>query len=68
MDWEKFFKEHKDYTVMAGFYENRRDFSLEDLYQAFKARLRQELMVDVHGVSNYGLLVERHDGDNCLDK
>ena len=32
--------------VMAGFYENRRDFSLEDLYLAFKARLQQEIMVD----------------------
>lgn len=61
MDWEKFFKEHEDYTVAAGFYENRRDFSLEDLYQAFKARLMAEVLTDTHGTSNYGVLVNRPD-------
>lgn len=63
MDWEKFFKEHEDYTVRAGYYKNSRTFSLEELYQAFKARLQQELMVDVPGTSHYGLLQDRHSGD-----
>jgi len=48
MEWEAFFKEHEDYTVASGFYENRRHFTLEQLYQAFKARL----------------LAEQPDGDN----
>lgn len=42
VDWAAFFKEHEDYTVAAGFYENRRDFSVEQLYQAFKARMKFE--------------------------
>lgn len=63
MDWEKFFRDHEDYYVDAHFYENERKFTLEDLYQAFKARMQQELMVDVHGVSHYGLIVDRSSGD-----
>ena len=63
MDWDKFFKEHKDYTVLSSFYENRRDFSLEELYQAFKERIKAEMVVDVHGTSHYGVLINRFDGD-----
>ena len=55
-NWEEFFERHRDYTVMAGFYECRRDFSLEELYQAFKARLQAELKA-----SGFGLLVDRQD-------
>jgi hypothetical protein len=33
--------------------------SVEELYQNFKARLIADLMVDVHGTSHYGNLVER---------
>ena len=42
VDWAEFFKRHEDYTVLASFYECRRDFSLEELYQMFKARLEHE--------------------------
>lgn len=31
--------------------------TFEDLYQAIKARLVAELLVDVHGVANFGRLV-----------
>lgn len=41
-DWEDFFKRHKDYVIHASYYESRSDFSLEDMYQAFKARMQQE--------------------------
>ena len=57
-EWGEFFDEHADYTVASGFYENRRHFSLEQLYQAFKARLMHEVMVDAHGLSHYGCLVD----------
>lgn len=43
-DWQDFFEKHRDYTVQASFYECRRDFSMEDLYQAFKSRLLTELV------------------------
>lgn len=42
MDWQKFFEEHKDYQVETYFYENRNSFSLEEMYQAFKARYEAE--------------------------
>jgi hypothetical protein len=42
VDWATFFSEHEDYHVEAYFYENRRPFTLEELYQAFKARLNFE--------------------------
>ena len=41
-EWEEFFEKHRDYTIQAGFFECRRDFSMEELYQAFKARLVAE--------------------------
>lgn len=33
----------------------------EDLYQAIKARLVAELLVDVHGAPNYGRLFTKED-------
>ena len=33
----------------------------EAMYQQFKKRLMRELLVDVHGVSNYGRLVSQED-------
>lgn len=48
-DWSEFFERHRDYTVMAGFYECRRDFSLEELYQAFKARMEYEQKMEAYG-------------------
>lgn len=52
IDWADFFERHRDYTVMAGFYECRLDFSLEELYQAFKARLAHEQKMDSYGDRN----------------
>lgn len=40
--WQEFFDEHADYYVGTFFYDNRGSFSLEELYQAFKARLEAE--------------------------
>lgn len=41
-DWAGFFKDHEDYVIRVGFYENHRNFTMEELYQAFKARLEHE--------------------------
>lgn len=41
-DWIKFFKDHQDYTVRSSYYECSNAFTLEELYQAFKARLEAE--------------------------
>jgi hypothetical protein len=46
MEWEAFFREHKDYVVETYFYECRGSFSLEDLYCAFKARMEYERQMD----------------------
>ena len=51
MDWEIFFKELKDCLVatytfqerMSNYYKNREGLIIEELYQAFKARLIKEL-------------------------
>jgi hypothetical protein len=32
--------------------------SFEELYQAMKERLKKELLVDAHGLSNYGRLID----------
>lgn len=42
VDWAGFFKRHEDYVVDARYYENRNPFTLEELYQAFKARMQFE--------------------------
>lgn len=41
-DWRDFFDTHKDYLFEGRFYECARAISLEELYQAFKARLEHE--------------------------
>lgn len=33
--------------------------TMEELYQAFRARLLSEIVADVHGVQHYGVLIER---------
>jgi hypothetical protein len=45
-DWEEFFKRFGDWRVMLGFYEMRESVSVEEMYQAFKARLRAEEQSD----------------------
>lgn len=42
VDWATFFSEHEDYRVEMHFHETRRSFTMEELYQAFKARMRFE--------------------------
>jgi len=41
-DWTDFFGDFEDYSVEAFFYESRQTLSLEELYQAFKARYEAE--------------------------
>ena len=41
-DYEEFFNTIRGYSISAIFYENRYDFEIEDLYQAFKARYEAE--------------------------
>ncbi|HLF13221.1 MAG TPA: hypothetical protein VJA26_18630 [Gammaproteobacteria bacterium] len=49
----EFFQVHGEWCVSGG------TLTVEQLYQAFKARLIYELMVDTHGAPNYGVLVPR---------
>lgn len=42
MEWEKFFEQMDEYELKAIFYECSRNFTVEDLYQAFKARMLAE--------------------------
>lgn len=41
-DWEMFFARWGEWRVMLGFYEMRESVSVEELYQAFKARASAE--------------------------
>lgn len=41
-DWAKFFEDFEDYHIDARYYENRQPFTVEQLYQAFKARMKFE--------------------------
>lgn len=45
-DWAEFFKDHQDYRVETYFYECRGNFTLEELYQAFRARLEHDNKMD----------------------
>jgi hypothetical protein len=58
--WEYFFRENATDALTT---EHGHSVGIEDLYRAFKERLIHELMVDVHGTSHYGRLLEkRNDG------
>lgn len=41
-NWDSFFSAHADYRLRVQFYGVERDFTLEELYQALKARLEAE--------------------------
>ena len=56
-DYEEFFKSMEDYRIETRFYENGGSFEIEELYQAFKARLIDELKVS--GGSNQGVVYGR---------
>jgi hypothetical protein len=55
-DYEKFFSRMADYTIESRFYENGESFQVEELYEAFKARLIHELVVDHPSFNVFGLL------------
>lgn len=40
--WWEFFDKNEDFVLKVRYYENSREFTLEELYQAFKARLAEE--------------------------
>lgn len=46
MSQEEFFRRYGEYVVPAKFYESRAEFTVEDLYQAIKARLLAERAED----------------------
>jgi hypothetical protein len=57
-DWEKFFDYHKgDYIAIQGD-SFQSTLTIETIYQYFKKRMIDELLVDIHGTSNYGKLKE----------
>lgn len=45
MEWRDFFKDAEDYRIETRFYENGFSFTLEEMYQAFKARVVEELQL-----------------------
>ena len=63
-NWQKFFKSNGEYVVKASYYECDADFTVEDLYQAFKARMQQEARDAAH--PNEYCPGRRPDGDNCI--
>jgi len=44
---EQFFARMQDYRVETRFYENGESFEVEELYQAFKARMLREVARDL---------------------
>lgn len=56
--WEEFFKAHR-LTKIQPASEHDPSISVEELYQAFKARLMDELMVDAPDLRAYGVLVSK---------
>jgi len=60
-DWKEFFQRHKDYVVNASYYECKSEFSLEDMYQAFRARLLDELMSAASGIGedDFAVVIQR---------
>ena len=57
--YEKFFNKMVDYRIETRFYENGESFEVEELYQAFKARLIAELAVSAPDLRTLGLIVEK---------
>lgn len=45
-DWEIFFRRLADYNFETRFYEQGECFEVEELYQAFKARMLAEIEAD----------------------
>lgn len=62
-EYKAFFDKFKDDAVETHCFGFQSSFSIEDLYQAFKARLIAELLVDVHNSPTYGNL---KDAENDL--
>ena len=48
-DYSEFFKRMEDYRIESRFYENGASFEIEELYQAFKARVYEELKDKIIG-------------------
>jgi hypothetical protein len=55
-EWEPFFKKHGG-TFLSN--PGTAHFTIEELYQAIKERLKDDLVSDTHGTSHYGLLTDR---------
>lgn len=51
-EWKKWFERWGDYGVHAAYYECNADFTVEDLFQMFKARLESERASDSAGAGN----------------
>ena len=48
-EWEPFFKDNGEYVITVRFYEGSGAFTVEELYQAIKERLKDELVADTGG-------------------
>jgi len=64
MKHDKFFERYGEYVVPARYYECRAEFTVEDLYQALRARWLDELLEIAHEADDDGLkaaVVRRQD-------
>lgn len=64
LNWKEWFEEHKacDIVLYAGG-EPWKEVDIEDFYQAFKARMIDELAVQAPDLRTLGVLVERPEDD-----
>lgn len=63
-DYKEFFEEHGDEYMMLAYQGTNGAATIEDLYQAIKARLMDELLVDVPHTGHYGILVGRGEAED----
>lgn len=54
MDWKKWFAENA--ALQCANWTPNYTVNVEDMYQAFKARLAAELLVDTPATTHYGIL------------
>ncbi len=51
-NWQEWFERWGEYGVHAAYYECNTDFTVEDLFQMFKARLDAEAIPEASGESH----------------
>lgn len=65
MNWKELFVRYGNYSVGSSFYGMPAEYTVEEMYQAFKARMQHEKELELH----HELCNLRHNNDpcNCVD-